>query len=310
MDNVMLNLNEPERLQRVARALASELRLKILALLDGKNLNVLELSQQLQIPVSTVSNSVEVLEEAGLITTRRQKGVRGVMKVCSREAEQVTIELHRTGRREVESYFQSMPVGQYTDCRVKPVCGLLGAERLIGEMDSEASFYDSHRHEAQLLWFRQGYVEYRFSNQPLKDRTLRCMEISFEACSEVQGFCPECPSDVTVCINGVELGCWRCPGDFGGRPGRFSPAWWPVDKTQYGILTRWRVDERGCWLNDAPLSEVKLADLGLEDMPYITLRIGIRPDAEQQGGLNLFGEGFGDYQQAIVMRLDCAAKNE
>ena len=33
-----------------------------------------------------------------------------------------------------------------------------------------------------------------------------------------------------------------------------------------------------------------------------------KPDALHQGGINLFGERFGDYNQAIVMRLDCTAK--
>ena len=34
----------------------------------------------------------------------------------------------------------------------------------------------------------------------------------------------------------------------------------------------------------------------------------VKPDAVHQGGINLFGERFGDHNQAIVMRLDCKAK--
>ena len=49
---------------------------------------------------------------------------------------------------------------------------------------------------------------------------------------------------------------------------------------------------------------IALDRLHLTEKPYITLRIGIKEDAGQQGGLNLFGEQFGDYNQAIMMRLD------
>lgn len=310
MKHMELGLTDAGKLQAVARALSSELRLKILELLDERSMNIIELSQRLEVPISTVSNSIVVLEEADLIRTERQTGVRGVMKLCSRKKDYITIRLQRPRRRDIESYFQSMPIGHYTDCQVVPVCGLLGASRSIGEQDCESAFYDPERYEAQLLWFQQGYVEYRFSNQVLKENTLKCMEISFEACSEAPNYRMDWPSDITVCINGVELGTWCCPGDFGGRPGRFSPEWWHTSSTQYGLLKRWRVDQYGSWLDETQISDVTLSQLCLMDKPYITLRIGIKPESIHQGGINLFGENFGDYKQAIVMRLDCMEKQD
>ncbi len=308
MKHMELSLEEPQQLQRVAHALSSELRIRILQLLDECSMNVLELSQRLEVPISTVSNSIVVLEDAGLIRTERQSGVRGVAKLCSRKNDIVTIRLNRLFRRETQSYFHNMPIGAYTDCNVVPVCGLLSRERNIGDHDNVASFYDPGRHEAQLLWFQQGFVEYRFSNQVLRDHTLNTLEVSFEACSEAPNWRRDWPSDITVGINDVELGTWCCPGDFGGRQGRFTPEWWLPSSTQYGLLKRWRVDKNGSWLDDERISSVTLDDLHLTEKPYISVKIGVKPDAVHQGGINLFGEHFGDHRQAIVMRLDCKEK--
>ena len=310
MKHMELSLSDPGRLQKVAHALSNELRIKILMLLDECSMNVLELSQRLEVPISTVSNSIVVLEEAELIRTERQNGVRGVAKLCSRKQDTVSIHLAQFVKREMESFFYSMPIGAYSDCEITPTCGLLSREINIGENDNPASFYDPNRYEAQLLWFQHGFVEYRFSNQALKAYDVKCLEVSFEACSEAPNYRKDWPSDIAVSINGHQLGVWCCPGDFGGRQGRFSPEWWLPSSTQYGLLKRWRVDSQGSYLDDERISDVTLEDLKLGDKPYVSVRIGVKPDAEHQGGINLFGEHFGDHKQAIVMRLDCVEKNK
>lgn len=308
MKHMNLSLSEPAGLQKVAHALSNELRLKILSLLDERSMNVLELSQRLNMPISTVSNSITVLEEADLIRTERQSGVRGVSKLCSRKKDNITIQLAKAAKRELESFFYHMPIGAYSDFVVTPTCGLLSHERNIGENDNPATFYDPARFQAQLLWFQQGYVEYRFSSHALMEQEAQCLAIAFEACSEAPNYRKDWPSDITVSINGVELGTWCCPGDFGGRQGRCTPEWWLPSSTQYGLLKRWKVMADGCYLDDVRISDVTLEQLHLTDKPYIAVRIGVKPDAVHQGGINLFGERFGDHNQAIVMRLDCKAK--
>ena len=308
MKTMALNLSDPARLQKVAHALSNELRLRILSLLDERSMNVLELSQRLNMPISTVSNSISVLEEADLIRTERQSGVRGVSKLCSRKKDEISILLAYTAKRETESFFFNMPIGAYTDIDVTPTCGLLSHERNLGENDNPASFYEPTRFQAQLLWFQQGYVEYRFASQLLLEHEVQTLAISFEACSEAPNYRKDWPSDITVSINGEELGTWCCPGDFGGRQGRFTPEWWLPSSTQYGLLKRWHVTDDGCYLDDVRISDVTLEQLHLTEKPYIAVRIGVKPDAVHQGGINLFGEKFGDHNQAIVMRLDCKAK--
>ena len=50
------------------------------------------------------------------------------------------------------------------------------------------------------------------------------------------------------------------------------------------------------------LSGVSIADLHLGQEPYIRASIEVPADAQNVGGINLFGESFGDYPQAIVVR--------
>ena len=59
-------------------------------------------------------------------------------------------------------------------------------------------------------------------------------------------------------------------------------------------------------LDGEEISGVTLSDLHLEENDFIALRVGVRTDSENVGGLNLFGERFGDYAQGIIMRVGYA----
>ena len=48
---------------------------------------------------------------------------------------------------------------------------------------------------------------------------------------------------------------------------------------------------------------MRLADLRLPEHHSIRVRIGVKPDAEHAGGMNIFGRGFGNYDQALALRL-------
>ena len=51
------------------------------------------------------------------------------------------------------------------------------------------------------------------------------------------------------------------------------------------------------------ISDVRLADLDLEAHRSVRLRIGVKKNARHPGGVNIFGRGFGNYDQDIVLRL-------
>ena len=70
------------------------------------------------------------------------------------------------------------------------------------------------------------------------------------------------------------------------------------------MLKSWVVSHEGSFLDDAELSPTVIDDLHIKDQCFISVRIGIKEDAEFIGGVSLFGEHFGDYSQNIVLKLD------
>jgi predicted transcriptional regulator len=51
------------------------------------------------------------------------------------------------------------------------------------------------------------------------------------------------------------------------------------------------------------VSSTTIGDLGLTDHAFISVRIGVKADAEHVGGINLFGSRFGNYPQDLVLWL-------
>ena len=138
-----------------------------------------------------------------------------------------------------------MPIGGYSDFSVEPTCGLVSATGLIGFMDDPSAFYEPDRLNAQLLWFRVGFVEYRFPNRVPPGAQIDSLQLTAEICSEAPLHHLDWPSDIGVWVNGILLGEWTCPSDFGGQRGRLTPSWWEEKDSQFGVLKRWLVTEPG-----------------------------------------------------------------
>lgn len=301
---IRLNLEDVETASAVHHALSTPLRLKILRLLGIRNYYVNEIAELLNIPPSTAALNVRILENAGLIMTSVVPGNRGVAKMCHRMVSDVHLRIQSDLTGDSRQINYSLPIGSYTDCEPGgEFCGLVSEKSSIGDNNDPACFYEPERIHAQLIWLYHGYLEYRVSNRELRRSQLQILRISFEACSETANYNPDWPSDIYVSINGVELGVWTCPGDFGGRRGMVSPDWWPVSSSQYGQLKLWEVTAEGTFLDGALISHVGLEDLGLDKGDYFTLRIGVHPDAVHPGGMNLFGARFGDYSQDILLQF-------
>lgn len=191
-----------------------------------------------------------------------------------------------------------MPIGGYSLAEgIRPTCGLAGIQTNIGDMDDTSVFYSPDRFAAQLLWFKQGALEYRFAAAHMDAMELEWLEISFEACSEAPMYRDPWKSDIAVAVNGRRLGVWTCPCDCGGRHGKLTPEWWSDLSTQFGFFKTWRVTDEGSYLDNVRISDVTLDDLRLDAWPYIAVRISVPEDALNVGGINLFGEHFGDYPQ-------------
>ena len=299
-----LTLEDPDTLYTIAHALASPLRVDIMRLLGKKSMSIGELAQALNQPMSTTALAVQVLRKAGIIVTENVPGMRGTLKLCSRKLDRIIIQLAPPDDTPEQCIAFSMPLGGYSSAEgICPTCGLATANNLIGMMDEPGCFYLPDRFSAQLIWLQQGFLEYRFSVVELGNAAVEWLEVSFEACSEAPMYRNPWKSDIAVEINGKRLGIWTSPCDCGGRRGRLTPEWWSDTSTQFGFLKTWRVDAAGSYLDSQKISDVNIGDLDIAAGRMISVRIGVPADAENVGGLNLFGEQFGDYPQALHLRL-------
>ncbi len=286
------------------KALGHETRIGILRYLGDRVVPVNQIAQDLRLPASTATMHIVVLEKAGLLHSEMRPASRGLQKVCARTYDELVIDLPRGEHHTRGVVEQSMPIGGYSDFDVQPTCGLASTEGLIGYLDDPASFYETTHGTAHLIWFRAGYLEYRFPNRVPPGAPLVALQLTAEVCSEAPLHDPDWPSDISVWVNDVHLGEWTCPGDFGGTRGRLTPAWWEEKDSQYGVLKRWRVTPSGTSIDGLALSSVSLDSLGLRSGEPIRIRIGVRADAQYVGGINVFGAEFGNYPQDLGLRIE------
>ncbi len=295
-----LDNGDPES---ILKSLASAPRLKILKLLSDQVLNVSEIGEALNLPTSTATLHVNTLEAAGLITAELRPAARGLQKVCARAYDVIIVELSRGNLSQEKSVEVSMPIGAFVDCQVTPTCGLASSSGIIGLFDDPASFFEPERVNAQLLWFHHGYVEYRFPNRLPPKASIESAALSLELCSEAPLHHEDWPSDITLWMNGVEIGTWTSPSDFGGQQGLLTPDWWENWNSQYGLLKVWTVSDNGSFVDGKRISDVTLDDIHITDNASFSVRVGVKPEARHVGGINIFGRQFGNYPQDIVLRL-------
>lgn len=285
------------------KALASKPRVEILSLIKQKPLNINEIAEILDFPQSTVATHISILEEAGLIETQNIKARKGTQKLCQPAFHEIVIQFGEQQAKEEDCIEIEMPLGIFTDCKVTAPCGLCSSEKIIGQLDMPNSFLNPDRMKAGLLWCNSGSLEYKFPNNTLYDsRVLKKLEVSAELSSETPGTNPNWPSDITVWINKVEIGTWTCPGDFGDKRGKYTPAWWKLEGSQYGLLKHFSVTNEGSFIDGEKLSDIKLSDLKIDEHHSIRVQFGVKENAEHLGGMNIFGKGFGNYDQGIVLR--------
>ena len=286
------------------KALASLPRINILNLLRNSKININEISAKLKLPQSTVATHVSILEDAGLVNVEIVKAKKGNQKICSASFSELIVKFPEENTQDKNVIEVEMPVGIFTDCKVSSPCGLCSCEKIIGHLDSTFSFLEPERFKAGLLWCGSGTFEYKFPNNALYEkRPLKKIEVSVELSSETPGTNLNWPSDICVWINNVEPGFWTSPGDFGDKRGIYTPLWWRLEGSQYGILKHFYVTEEGSFADGEKLSNVTLKDLKLSEHHSVKFKIGVKENAVNAGGMNIFGKGFGNTNQGIIMKF-------
>ena len=304
---VYLSMHEEndEKIEKMMIALSARTRRDILRLVDEQSYSISDIAQKLSLPMSTAAFHVKHLQEADLIHVQERPASRGVTKIISRKIDEVVLKctIPPMTLKTTCTNLQ-IPIGSYADCKVAPSCGMASQENMIEIDDTPGIFYCAQRIDAQIIWLAKGYLEYRIPNYFLTEEEAIELLFSMELCSEAPNYQNDWTSDITFWVNGHELCTWTSPGDFGGRKGRLNPQWWPDISTQYGLLKNVRINERGVYLDEQKMSSTNISQLQIEEGDYFTLRIGVKDDAENIGGFNIFGEKFGDYEQAINVRVE------
>ncbi|GEL07387.1 ArsR/SmtB family transcription factor [Salisediminibacterium halotolerans] len=287
----------------INKALANQTRIEILHLLSEKPHNVNELAEKLSLPFSTTASHVNKLEEVDLIITELVPG-RGTQKVSAINYDRIVIDLfnneEQNGGYELT---MNVDIGDFLDCYAVPHCGIVGEDAYIGAQDDPRAFFEPERKYAELIYFADGYIEYKLPNRIPYGHKAKEIHFSAELCSEAPNYKLDWPSDLTLAINDQETGTWTSPGDFGGERGSLTPDWWRTNLTQYGLLKQWKVNEEGSFIDNEKVSDVTIDDLHLSELPYIAFKIGIKDDAVNKGGMNLFGKKFGNYEQGIEVHI-------
>lgn len=298
----MINANGEPQFMPLYEALASEVRWKIMNLVADREMNVKDIAIKLELSPSIITMHIRKLELAGLIGSRRVRLNGGTHKMCFLTQEKVEIELpsasHAARIRE-----QSISVGHYSAFDVHPTCGLGTREKEIGTWDDPRYFLDPERVHAAILWFGRGYVEYKTPNYLTADQTVDAIELSMEMASEAPGLRDHWPSDIRFTFNDISLGIWTSPADFGrAARGRYTPEWWHRNVNQYGLLKTIRIDTTGTFIDGDWMSDVTVEDIKVRE-PFWRLRFTVDEQSVNVGGLTLYGSGFGNHDQDIVIRV-------
>lgn len=286
--------------EEVLRALSAPMRLKIMEMIyEDDTLSMNDIANKLGLTNSAISMHVSKLDNAGLIKIHSTAGKRGTMKIIHPRYDRLMIDLSPI-REKRQFYQDDIRIGYYTSHKVNPTCGIATVKQIVGELDDPRYFTFPERFEAGILWLGSGYLEYDIPNHLTAGQVITELQISFEIASEYPGFNDDYPSDIYFSINNHPLGLWVSPGDYGGRKGYLTPVWWPDTLNQFGLLKTLIINSQGTFIDGGSMiSETTIEDLNITYTSSIAFRFEVPKDTTNCGGLTLFGEDFGDYNQAI-----------
>lgn len=285
----------------VYKALASEARLQILQILANNPATITELSKNLHLSKPIVSRHIKDLENAQLIHLRQNSNEDDKRKKqYTLSVDNIQISFPKQLFLPFKQKTIEIKLGYFSDFHAKPSCGLASNKSIIGTFDDPRSFVLNERIDASLLWFADGYVEYMIPNFFEENQFPEMLDVSFEISSEFPESNNNWPSDITFYINDISIGTWTCPGNFSDVRGKLTPDWWDSNFSQYGVLKHLRISKRDTGIDGHKISDVKLSDLNLGNSKFIRFKIGIDKNAKNKGGLTIFGDNFGNYEQNIL----------
>lgn len=299
----MLYLHSLSEAEEIFKALSTPMRIRILELIyENDQMSMNDLAKTLGLTNSAISLHVGKLEDAGLVAIHTTSGKRGVMKIVRPVYSRLLVDMVPEAKPR-HCYTDDISVGHFVSCEVHPTCGLASPANIIGELDNPKVFSYPERFEADIVWIGYGSLTYSLPNRLNPGQFLRELQISFEISSECPEYNQDYPSDIHFSINGIPLGKWISPGDYGARKGIISPYWWPELLNQYGLLKSLIINANGTFIDGTMrISKTTIQDLHIDHNSSIDFTFSVPQDTPNCGGLTLFGAHFGDYSQAIRVK--------
>ncbi len=300
----MLHIKSLDEGLHIFKALGSEIRIEIIKiLLENRGMNMNELASKLKITNGALTSHIKKLEDCGLITISNESTGHGNQKKCSVYLDKILIDVDSP--EDLKNVYQAdIKIGHYSDYEVYPTCGLASSTAIIGQVDDTRYFAHPDRYNADILWFTRGFVEYTIPNFIPHAQKINQITISLEISSEAPGINDVWPSDITFKINDKKIALWTSPGDFGSFRGIFTPDWWYPNWNQYGLLKILVINKKGTFIDGLKVSDVSIRDFELDYRSTIKLKMEVEKDAENVGGLSIFGKNFGNYNQDISVMLN------
>jgi predicted transcriptional regulator len=299
----MLHIENLDDGLELFKALGSEVRIEIIKLLlTNKNMNMNEIAGKLNLTNGALTSHIKKLENCGVIKTSNESAGHGNQKICSVVLDKILIDLDMPCHNE-NAYNTSIKVGHYTDFQAFPTCGLATPEKVVGEVDDPRYFLHPDRYDADILWFTKGFVEYAIPNFIPYTQKITQIMISAELSSEAPGVNNNWPSDIGFYLNGVYVGKWMSPGDFGDVRGIFTPGWWYPNWNQYGLLKLLIINQQGTFIDGLKISDITIDQFALTSNSKLIFRMAVDDKSDHVGGLTIFGKSFGNYAQDIKVTI-------
>lgn len=299
----MLHIKSLEDGLDIFKALGSEVRIEIIKILmENHGMNMNELAAKLNITNGALTGHIKKLEDCGLVVVSNESVGHGNQKKCSVHLDKILIEMDAQDFKNI--YQTDLKVGHFSDYSVYPTCGLASDTAIIGEVDDTRYFAHSDRYNADILWFTRGYVEYVVPNFIPFGQKIDQITMSMEISSEAPGVNDVWPSDISFFINNKKIAMWTSPGDFGNMQGIFTPDWWYPNWNQYGMLKILVINRKGTFIDGLQVSDVSINDFDFDYRSTIKFKLEVEEDAENVGGLTIFGKSFGNYNQDIAVRIN------
>ena len=304
----------------VVKALSSDARLKILSLLSDGDLNVQSIAAKLGLSKTATLVHINVLEQAGFITSQYRSGSAGNQRICHKEYDRLVFDFDPLkSDADDETYYENeVPVGNYFGFDAWAPCGLATHNHIIHKWDDPTSFFGVQRVEASLVWTAFGYLEYRIPLDPLFiGKRITKIKIVLEAAAHHmvkthEALClppdisadqiTEDVTDVTFWVNNTEIGTQTISVGSDREEAIYTPTWWRT-LPYYGELVHLSLNEGGCFINKRRTCNLTSTQILMKQDRSFTLRLGIKPNAEHMNGIMLFGRDFGRYNHGLLVKF-------